>query len=85
MHGLPDLVGRVVAPRHTRSLPFYCEKTEPKVDWQVMLVAGVIAGSFLAAWSGNELTGPLVAADVGRALRREVSGCVCWSHLPEEP
>jgi uncharacterized protein len=51
------LVGRVVAPRHTRSLPFYCEKTEPKVDWQVMLVAGVIAGSFLAAWSGNELTG----------------------------
>lgn len=51
------LVGRAVAPRHTRSLPFYCEKTEAKVDWQVMLVTGVIAGAFLAAWSGNELTG----------------------------
>jgi uncharacterized protein len=51
------MVGRAVAPRHTRSLPFYSEKKEPKVDWQVMLVAGVIVGAFLAAWTGNELTG----------------------------
>lgn len=66
------LVGQAVAPRHTRSLPFYCEKKEPQVDWQVMLVTGVIGGSFLAAWTGGELTGrwlpPMWVAHFGGSI-----------------
>jgi uncharacterized protein len=66
------LVGQTLAPRHVRSLPFYCDQTEPKVDWQVMLVTGVIAGSFLAAWSGGELTGrwlpPMWVAHFGESI-----------------
>jgi uncharacterized protein len=51
------LCGQICAARHTRSLPFFQEDKQPKIDWQVMLVTGVVAGSFLAAWSGSELTG----------------------------
>ena len=45
-----------VAPRYTRSLKYYAEN-KPEIDWEVMLVAGVILGSFIAVWSGGELTG----------------------------
>jgi len=51
------LIGRWFAPRHTDSLPFYADKKPPKIDWGVMLVLGVIIGSFLAAWTGAEITG----------------------------
>ncbi|TVS20042.1 MAG: hypothetical protein EA424_05985 [Planctomycetaceae bacterium] len=50
------LVGRLFAPRHTDALPFYAKKT-PAIDWQVMLVAGILVGGFLAAWTGGEITG----------------------------
>jgi uncharacterized protein len=50
------LVGRLLAPRHTDALPFYAKKT-PAIDWQVMLVAGILVGGFLAAWTGGEITG----------------------------
>ena len=49
-------MGKVVAPRHTESLKYY-QDFKPKVDWEVMLVIGVVAGAFVAAWLGNELTG----------------------------
>jgi hypothetical protein len=45
------LVGRLFAPRHTDALPFYAQKA-PAIDWQVMLVAGILLGGFLAAWTG---------------------------------
>ena len=51
------LIGRLIAPRHTDSLHFYADKKASKIDWQVALVIGVIAGAFLAAWSGGEITG----------------------------
>lgn len=51
------LIGEAVAPRHTKSLQFYAEKKAPKIGWEVMLVTGVVVGSFLAAFSGGELTG----------------------------
>lgn len=51
------LIGEAVAPRHTKSLQFYAEKKPPKIGWEVMLVTGVVVGSFLAAFSGGELTG----------------------------
>jgi uncharacterized membrane protein YedE/YeeE len=51
------LLGRLVARRHTDSLHFYAEKKEPKVGWGVILVAGIVLGAFLAAWTGGEITG----------------------------
>jgi len=51
------LIGRLIAPQHTDSLHFYADKKAPTIDWQVALVIGVIVGSFLAAWSGSEITG----------------------------
>ena len=49
------MIGSAFAPKHTKSLKFYQDK-KPVVDWEVMLLLGVIAGAFLAAWLGNELT-----------------------------
>jgi hypothetical protein len=54
---LAGLIGRLIAPRHTDSLHFYADKKASSIDWQVALVIGVILGAFLAAWSGNEITG----------------------------
>jgi uncharacterized membrane protein YedE/YeeE len=50
------MIGKAVAPRHTESLKYY-QDNKPAVDWEVTLVVGAIAGAFLAAWHGNELTG----------------------------
>lgn len=58
---LAGLLGRAVAPQHTDSLKFY-QDNKPAVDWEVMLVLGVILGAFLAAWQGNELTGEWLPA-----------------------
>jgi uncharacterized membrane protein YedE/YeeE len=52
---LAGMVGKLFARKHTEALEFY-QKKEPKVDWQVMLVGGVIVGAVLAAWTGGELT-----------------------------
>lgn len=54
---LAGLIGRLVAPRHTESLHYYADKKGYKIDWEVMLVIGVTLGAFLAAWSGDEITG----------------------------
>lgn len=53
------MIGLGVAPEHTRSLKYY-QENKPVVDWEVMLVLGAIAGAFLAAWHGDELTGEWV-------------------------
>jgi uncharacterized membrane protein YedE/YeeE len=50
------MLGALVAPKHTKSLKYY-EENKPVIDWEVMLVVGVIFGAFLSAWQGNELTG----------------------------
>ena len=42
------MLGKLVAPRHTASLKYF-QENKPKVDWEVMLVVGVIAGAFIAA------------------------------------
>jgi len=67
---LAGMVGKLVAPRHTESLKYYRD-TKPKVDWEVMLLIGVVVGAFVAAWSGGELTGewlpPMWAARFGQA------------------
>jgi hypothetical protein len=53
---LAGMVGKLFARRHTESLEYY-KDSKPKVDWEVMLVIGVMGGAFLAAWLGGELTG----------------------------
>ncbi len=55
---LAGLVGRQFAPRHTDALPFYAKKT-PAIDWQVMLVVGILIGGFLAAWTTGHPPGDL--------------------------
>ncbi|WP_153557419.1 YeeE/YedE thiosulfate transporter family protein [Roseimaritima sediminicola] len=50
------ILGLAVARRHTERLKYYRDKP-PKVGWELMLVVAAVAGSFLAAWSGGELTG----------------------------
>ncbi len=56
---IAGMVGRSIAPKHTDKLPYY-EKKTPKVEWGVMLLIGIVAGAFLAAWQGGELTGAWV-------------------------
>lgn len=50
------LVGRALAPGHTASLQYFQEH-QPAVGWTLLFVVGAVAGSFLAAASGGELTG----------------------------
>lgn len=58
---LAGMVGKVFARRHTESLKYY-QDFKPKVDWEVMLIVGVVGGAFLAAWLGDELTGEWLPA-----------------------
>ena len=58
---LAGMVGKLFARRHTESLEYY-QEFKPKVDWEVMLVVGVVGGAFLAAWLGGELTGEWLPA-----------------------
>ena len=50
------MIGRLIAPGHIASLPYY-QKNTPMIGWTSTIVVGAILGSFLAAWSGAELTG----------------------------
>lgn len=52
---IAGMIGSAVAPRHTASLKYYQDK-KPVVDWEVMLLVGIVVGACLAAWLGNELT-----------------------------
>ncbi len=58
---LAGMVGKLFTRRHTESLKYY-QDFKPKVDWEVMLVVGVVGGAFLAAWLGGELTGEWLPA-----------------------
>ena len=50
------LLGRLVAPRHVASLKHF-QDHKPAIGWSLLFVLGAVGGSFLAAWSGGELTG----------------------------
>lgn len=58
---IAGLIGKAFSKRHVESLKFY-QGTKPKVDWEVMLMLGVIVGAFLAASTGGEITAAWVPA-----------------------
>ncbi len=53
---IAGMIGKVVANNHTSTLKFFQEKP-PKVDWEVMLLFGLILGAMVAAFTGGETTG----------------------------
>lgn len=48
-------LGRWLAPNHTGKLEYF--KDKPLISWTLVFVIGIVGGSFLAAFSGGELTG----------------------------
>lgn len=53
---ISGMLGKLVARRHTESLPYFKE-TSPVVEWEVMFLGGILIGSLVAAWTGGELAG----------------------------
>lgn len=56
---LAGLLGYLVSKPHTDSLAFFQDKT-PKIDWEAMLLLGIVGGAGLAAVSGGEFKAVLV-------------------------
>lgn len=50
------IIGRLIAPKHIAALPYY-QNSKPMIGWTFTIVLGAILGSFIAAWTGGELTG----------------------------
>jgi uncharacterized membrane protein YedE/YeeE len=50
------IIGRLIAPRHIAALPYY-QKSKPMIGWTFTIVLGAVLGSWIAAWTGGELTG----------------------------
>lgn len=53
---IAGMLGKLVARRHTKSLEYF-QETRPVIEWEVMLLVGVLLGAFVAAFSGNQWTG----------------------------
>ena len=52
---LAGLIGNLFSKGHTETLKYYQDE-KPKIDWEVMLMFGVILGAFTAAYTGGEIT-----------------------------
>ncbi len=49
------MIGKLIAPRHTAFLKYY-QDNPPKLNWSVFFVGAAILGSFIAAFTGDEIT-----------------------------
>lgn len=58
---LAGMVGNLFSKGHTENLKFYQDK-KPKVEWQVMLVFGMLLGAYIAAITGGEIAAAWVPA-----------------------
>jgi hypothetical protein len=71
------MIGKLFSRRHTESLELYKKEAPPKVGWEVMLVAAVIVGALIAAWTGGEAMArwvpPLWAERFGDGLTPRLS------------
>lgn len=53
------LIERAVAPETVAEMPYFI-KTKIKVDWQMMLVIGIVIGAFFSSrWSGDFKSTPI--------------------------
>lgn len=52
---LAGLMGRSILPKHTDSLEYF-KQNPPRIGWEVIFILATIAGGFLAAWQGGEIT-----------------------------
>ena len=52
---LAGLIGNLFSRGHTETLKFYQDK-KPKIEWEVMVLFGLVIGAFAAAWTGGELS-----------------------------
>ena len=52
---LAGMMGKLVAPKHTAGLKYF-KDNPPAIDWRFVFILATIAGGFLAAWTGGELT-----------------------------
>ncbi len=62
---LAGLVGHLFSKGHTETLKFYQEE-KPKIDWEVMLLFGMILGAFIAAYTGGLGSGRCGKSGSGR-------------------
>ncbi|WP_418316982.1 YeeE/YedE thiosulfate transporter family protein [Piscinibacter sakaiensis] len=53
------MISRLISKSHTDSLKQY-QDTPPKIEWEVMLMVGIVLGALLAAFTGGEVTGSWV-------------------------
>jgi uncharacterized protein len=64
-------IGKAVAPHHTFSLPYF-QDNPPKLNGPLVFLTAAIFGSFLAAWTGGEITNewmhPMWVARFGDSL-----------------
>jgi hypothetical protein len=58
---LAGLIGNLFSKGHTETLKFYQDK-KPKIEWEVMLMFGIVLGAFAAAYTGGELAPSWVPA-----------------------
>ena len=58
---LAGLVGNLFSKGHTETLKFY-QETKPKIEWEVMLMFGIILGAVVAAYTGDEVAATWVPA-----------------------
>lgn len=49
------MLGKLVAKKHTEGLAYY-KSNPPVVDWEFAFVIATVAGAFLAAYTGGEIT-----------------------------
>lgn len=65
------LIGRLLGLRRTQKLKYFADNP-PVIDWEWMLVVGVILGAFIAAQIGDDATGrwlpPMWAERFGDAI-----------------
>lgn len=47
------MLEQLVRGRKVREMPYYCQFA-PEIDWEWMLVVGIILGSFASAWLSGE-------------------------------
>jgi uncharacterized protein len=53
---IAGLIGKLFSKRRTESLKFY-QETKPNIQWDVMLLFGILLGAYIAAYTGGEFTG----------------------------